>query len=232
MDLREALPYPASVIYYENISFDVPGRRLLRGVSLRVEAGEKVCLTGPSGCGKSSLMLLLLGRGVPAAGQLEVAGTPVSPATLPAVRRRIAYIAQEHVLGTATVREALLVPFGFKANQHHHPTDRTLEQAVEQVMLPVDILARPVARLSGGERQRVAIARSLLLKRDLFLADEVTSSLDPESRRAVMAALFVDGITMLSVSHDPAWLAACDRVVAIDPERGSLSDVVAGGAGT
>jgi hypothetical protein len=48
----------------------------------------------------------------------------------------------------------------------------------------------------------------------------------------VMAALFVDGITMLSVSHDPAWLAACDRVVAIDPERGSLSDVVAGGAGT
>jgi putative ABC transport system ATP-binding protein len=211
------------MINYTDVSLDVAGRRLLEGVSLQVREGQKVCLTGPSGCGKSSLMLLLLGRGVPAAGRLELAGREIAAATLPAVRRRIASIAQEHVLGAGTVREALLLPFGFAANKHQTPTAAALEEALVRVMLSGEILERGVMRLSGGERQRVAIARALLLQRDVFLADEVTASLDPESQRAVMEALFADGITMLSVSHDPEWLAACDRVVAIDPKRGTVS---------
>lgn len=217
------------MIHYREVSLDVPGRRLLQSVSLEVAAGQKVCLTGPSGCGKSSLMLLLLGRGVPTTGRLELDGEVVAAGTLPAVRRRIAYIAQEHALGRATVREALLLPFDFAANHHQRPTEEELGYAMDRVMLPREVLTRGVMRLSGGERQRVAIARALLLKRDVFLADEVTASLDPESRTAVMAALFVEGITMLSVSHDPTWMAACDRVVAIDPERRSLSMGSCGG---
>jgi putative ABC transport system ATP-binding protein len=117
------------------------------------------------------------------------------------------------VLGAATVREAVLLPFSFKAHRHHPPAEARIHGLLGQLHLPMDILGKPCARISGGEKQRIALLRALLLDKTIFLADEVTSALDPASRAAVMDELFRPEITLLSVSHDPAWAGACNRIV-------------------
>ena len=123
---------------------------------------------------------------------------------------------KEHFLPEVErARDALLLPFHFKAHRHAHPEEKKVEELLEQLHLAPGVLDKPCGRISGGEKQRIAIARALLLNKTIFLADEITSALDPESRQAVMDALFRPGITLLSVSHDPAWINAGSRVIDI-----------------
>ncbi|PIE41788.1 MAG: hypothetical protein CSA50_09600 [Gammaproteobacteria bacterium] len=87
--------------------------------------------------------------------------------------------------------------------------------------------AKTCNNLSGGEKQRLAIARALLLGNTLLLADEITSALDQQNRDRVLATVFKSGVTLLSVSHDPDWIAACDREVRIVDQ--SLVELSPGG---
>jgi putative ABC transport system ATP-binding protein len=203
------------MIAFKNITVSVQHQTLLEATSLEVAEGDKVVLRGPSGCGKSSLLKCAVGAIPLASGSVQVDGLGLSAATVAEVRGRIAFIGQEPVLGAERVREALLLPFTFKAHRHAVPEARRITAQLERLHLSDDILGKPCTRISGGEKQRIAIARALLLNKSVFLADEITSALDPESRRAVMAELFRPGITLLSVSHDPEWIAAGNRIIDI-----------------
>lgn len=207
------------MIRFENISLSVQQQTLLEGANLQIAKGEKVVIRGPSGCGKSSLLKCAIGALPMREGSIRIGGTELSAATVSDIRGRLAFIGQEPILGAETVRDALLLPFQFKAHRGHAPSDATLVQSLEQFHLSTDILAKPSKRISGGEKQRIAILRALLLGKKIFMADEVTSALDPESKTAVMTELFRPGITLLSVSHDPDWIAACDRIVEIREEK-------------
>lgn len=195
------------------------GRTLLAGADLRARAGEKVGLRGASGCGKSSLLKSAVGLFPLAAGEVVVDGVSLSPATAGAVRARVAFVGQEPALGAETVRDALLLPFRFKAHRDRRPAERRLLETLDSLLLPASIMEKACARVSGGEKQRVAMARALLMGKTIFLVDEITSALDPESKRVAMEALFRPELTMLSVSHDPEWLARCDRVVSFEGGR-------------
>lgn len=207
------------MIHFHKISLNIHGQQLLSETDLRISAGDHVVIRGPSGCGKSSLLKLAVGSLPLSGGSVNMGGLELSAATVIAIRSRIAFIGQEPVLGTEKVNEALLLPFTFKTHQPSWPSDEQILQTLEKLHLDSSILEKPVKRISGGEKQRIAIARALLLNKTTFLADEITSALDPESKQAVMRALFQPEITMLSVSHDPEWTSACSREVKIEEHK-------------
>lgn len=201
------------MIAFENITLKVHNQTLLNETSLQVADGEKVVFRGASGSGKSSLLKSAVGVIPIQNGLVRVDGVVLSAETVSEIRARVAFIGQEPVLGAEKVHDALLLPFHFKAHRHNLPDKKKIRELLERLHLSTDILGKPCARISGGEKQRIAIARALLLSKTVFLADEITSALDPESRTAVMEELFRPGITLLSVSHDPEWIAGGNRVV-------------------
>jgi putative ABC transport system ATP-binding protein len=207
------------MISYENIIIQVHRKILLNDVSLRILNGEKLVIHGPSGCGKSSLLKSAVGALPFVSGSIHVDQLKLTAQTVSKIRGRIAFIGQEPLLGAEHVRDALLLPFTFKAHREHKPTNEQIEQLLERLHLSADLLDKPCNRISGGEKQRIAILRALLLNKTIFLADEVTSALDPASRTAVMTELFRPEITLLSVSHDSEWIDACDRVLNISTGR-------------
>ncbi|MDY6905705.1 MAG: ATP-binding cassette domain-containing protein [Thermodesulfobacteriota bacterium] len=199
------------MIRFENVRIARNHVHILQEVSFHIRSGEKIGFTGPSGSGKSTLLLALLGVFPVSDGRILFNGKVVSPATIREVRRSIAYIAQEPVLGAETVRDAILLPFTFRSNRSQKPDNGHLENLLAKVRLTGDILDRRVTNVSGGEKQRIAVARALLLGKRVFLCDEITSALDPESRDVVLDIFANPDFTMVSVSHDEKWLAACHR---------------------
>ena len=207
------------MIEIQNISLQVQHQILLEDASLAVAEGNKLAIRGVSGSGKSSLLKSVVGAIPLDGGSITVNGDKLSPETLASIRSHIAFIGQEPVLGADTVRDALLLPFSFKSHRDNQPPDAQIDDLLGRLKLSPDILGKESKRISGGEKQRIAIIRALLLGKSIFLADEVTSALDPESKAAVMDELFRPGITLLSVSHDPDWIGACNRVVEIDNKQ-------------
>jgi putative ABC transport system ATP-binding protein len=203
------------MIQFKNVSLTLHKQLLLDKTDLQVALGDHMVIRGSSGCGKSSLLKIAVGALPMSAGTVKVAGLELSAKTVADIRSQIAFIGQEPILGADSVKEALLLPFSFKAHQQTKPSDDLIFQTLERLHLAASILDKPSKRISGGEKQRIAIARALLLNKTVFFADEITSALDPESKQAVMAELFRQEITMLSVSHDPDWINASNRIVEI-----------------
>lgn len=210
------------MITFDNISIRMHRQTLLDDATLHIAGGEKVVVRGASGSGKSSLLKSVVGALPEATGSVSVDGVKLSPETVADIRTRIAFIGQEPVLGAERVRDAILLPFTFKAHSTELPAESRIIQLLARLHLSETILGKPCARISGGEKQRIAILRALLLEKTIFLADEITSALDPESRAAVMTELFRPEITLLSVSHDPEWINTCNRVIEI--KNGQLKE--------
>jgi putative ABC transport system ATP-binding protein len=203
------------MITVEGITLLAHQKTLLENTNLHIAPGDKLVLHGPSGCGKSSLLKCVIGAIPLADGTIQVDGLTLSPETITEIRGRIAYIGQEPKLGAQRVEDALLLPFSFKTHRHNQPSKGRVQQLLQRLRLSPDILEKPSAQISGGENQRIAVARALLLDKSIFLADEITSALDHESRSAVIEELFRPDITLLSVSHDPIWIEKADRKIEI-----------------
>lgn len=206
------------MIHFENITLKIAQQTLLEETNLQVSPGDKVVVRGASGTGKSSLLKTLVGA-LPILGKISVDGIALTAETVAEIRARIGYIGQEPVLGAENVRDALLLPFTYKTHQGKEPSDELVFQTLKRLHLKPNILENESKRISGGEKQRIAIARALLLNKTIFIADEITSALDPESKLAVMNELFRPEITILSVSHDPDWINACTRIVEIENQK-------------
>jgi putative ABC transport system ATP-binding protein len=203
------------MIGYENITLRIHQQSLLHEANLHVKSGDKVVIRGTSGCGKSSLLKCAVG-GIPLkAGMVQVDGIELMAGTVADIRSRIAFIGQEPVLGADQVLEAIMLPFHFKAHAHNKPERKQILQVLDRLQLAGAILDKPCKHISGGEKQRIVILRAILLKKTIFLADEVTSALDPESKVCVMNELFRPEMTLLSVSHDPDWIKGCERLVEV-----------------
>jgi putative ABC transport system ATP-binding protein len=209
------------MIRFEDISIHAQGHLILDKVSFDIAQGEKAVFFGPSGSGTTTILMTLIGGAVPVTGTVLFDGEPLTARSLPRLRQTVAFIGQEPVLGAPGVREALLLPFSFRANRARTPSVKKIQQVLDGLLLPSAILAKQTSVLSGGEKQRLAVARALLLEKTVFALDEVTSALDPQSRRAVLALFRKPEITLISVSHDPEWMELGTRFFKV--EKGQVT---------
>ena len=207
---------------------------VLREVSLAADRGEVIGLIGPSGSGKSTLLRVLIGLTPASRGEVLIAGEPVdyrSRKSLRALRDRMSIVFQEYNLfqNMTTLRNLTLAPLKVKKRSRRE-AEREALALLEKVGMAGKRDAYP-EELSGGQQQRVAIARALATHPQILLLDEVTAALDPERVNEVLAvirALTGEGITMLIVSHEMAfvrevstWVAVMDqgRIVEIGPPQ-------------
>jgi len=191
------------------------GPPALNNVSLTVDAGEALAITGPSGSGKSTLLNLVAGLDKPSAGKVTVAGEAVDGLTEAASARyrraKVGLVFQFfNLLDDLTVRDNVLLPAQLSGLPRGEARQRA-SVLLEYLGIDRHADAYP-GRLSGGERQRVAVARALINRPALLLADEPTGALDTASGRdvrALLGELNRDGQTILLVTHDPALAESC-----------------------
>ena len=207
------------IIRFDQVSVIAREKTILSNISFALYPGEKAALCGKSGSGKSSVLKTLLGLHTLKKGMVYFQEQALTPASVQVIRSCTAYIGQEPMLGADTVRAALLLPFQFKAHRDHKPTEAQLIAVLQRLQLPAAILRQESSRISGGEKQRIALARGLLLGKKLYLLDEVTSALDEGSKQAVFEVFSDPELTVLSVAHDPEWLARCTVIYELDAGR-------------
>jgi len=214
------------MIRFDNISKRYPGGfEALSNVSFHLHEGAMAFLTGHSGAGKSTLLKLIALIERSTRGQLFVDGrnvTDISARGIPYVRRKIGFIFQDHnLLFDRTVFDNVALPL-IISGYRHQEIGRRVRAALDKVGLLSKEKLLPIT-LSGGEQQRVGIARAVVNKPKVLLADEPTGNLDPELSREVMA-LFAQfnsvGVSVMIASHDISLIEELDYpVLSLDHGR-------------
>ena len=196
------------MIHFDHVSKRYQGGHYgLSDITLEVNSGEMVFVTGHSGAGKSTLLRLIGLIERPTRGQLVVEGRNLAKLPsrqIPFHRRQVGMIFQDHrLLADRTVFDNVALPL-VVAGVPHRDIGRRVRAALDKVGLLRNEKALPLT-LSGGEQQRVGIARAVVSRPPVLLADEPTGNLDPELSREIMG-LFTSfnqvGVTLLIASHD------------------------------
>lgn len=197
-----------SVIAFSNVSKRYQGgREALKDVNLSIAQGELAFLTGHSGAGKSTLLRLIAAVENPTSGTVLVNGQNISALGrrgIPFLRRRLGLIFQDQkLLFDRSVFDNVMLPL-LATGQPYGEAVRRARAALDKVGLLARERARPVA-LSGGEQQRLCIARAIVNRPAIVLADEPTASLDREYAEAIMSmfrSFHQVGVTVLIATHD------------------------------
>jgi cell division transport system ATP-binding protein len=199
----------------------------LRDITLTVNKGDLIFLAGPSGAGKTTLLNLIAAIERPSSGTLTVSGANVGKlksSGLPYLRRNLGLILQQQKLlqdrsVLANVMLPLLVTGATRAE-----AEKRAQAALDKVGL-LDKAATDPQALSGGEQQRVSIARAIVNRPQIILADEPTANLDRDNANKVLDALrsfHAAGVTCLISTHDEQFLNSANRVVFLD--QGQIVD--------
>lgn len=194
-------------------------------VSFEIEAGSIAALVGPSGAGKSTLADLLGGLLSPDEGQVTIDGAPLEEGLRNSWRQRVAYVQQDALLFSGSIRQNLLwaQPDASEA-QLRHALERAAAQFVAELPGGLDCdLGEGARKLSGGERQRIALARALLRDPDLLILDEATSAVDPESEAAITSAVcrLAGRCTIIIIGHRGALIDCASQRIAVQDGRAS-----------
>ena len=194
------------MITFTNISLQLSGVTIFDKFNFQIDSGEKVVIFGKSGTGKSTLLRLLMGFEVPEDGSISFFGKELTAENIFQIRRQIAYVDQDVMLGEGKVRDVFQGYLRLQANQDVKFPEEKLQQELSEFDLSLSLLDKDVSHLSGGERQRMALVLAMLLHRPVMVLDEVTSALDTASKKLVINRLLREKqTTLLVVTHDLEW---------------------------
>lgn len=197
----------AHIVKFDNVSKKYGSSLAIEDVNLEVEAGEFVFLVGPSGAGKSTLLRLIAKEYAPTTGKITVFDKDISKiksSNLPFYRRKLGFVFQDFkLLDDRTVFENVAIALEVRGH-----ADEDIAKEVEKILKLFEIWNKRNLfpnQLSGGEAQRTAIARAIIGKPDLLLADEPTGDLDPQTSWGVIQLLNEInswGTTVMMATHN------------------------------
>ena len=193
------------------------GRRV--EISFDLRQGEMLQLGGPSGCGKTTALRMLARLTAAEEGQMFFRGQPSTATRAPAWRRQLAYLAQQPVMLEGSVRHNLLAGYATASAERSAPRDEDRTgRLLDALGLDAEALMEQDARLlSGGEAARVALARTLLIRPAVLLADEPTAALDADNAAALVRVISRwtgQGGAVVLVAHDPTpWEKVARRTL-------------------
>ena len=223
---RTTLAKVQGEIEFDRVSFryQADGSDVLKQVSFRIAAGQRVGIVGASGSGKSTLMKLVQRLYVPESGRVLVDGIDTSQVEPSWLRQQIGFVLQESFLFNGTIAENIAMPLA-------GATREAVEQAAELAGAHEFIRELPEgydtqvgergSSLSGGQRQRVAVARALISQPRILIFDEATSSLDYEAERRILENLdrISQGRTVLMIAHRLSVVRDCDLILVMEQGR-------------
>jgi cell division transport system ATP-binding protein len=201
------------------------GFEALKGIDFTIDAGQMLFITGHSGAGKTTLVKLIASIERPTAGSLVVNGQNIAAlrrSALPYVRRHFGMVFQDQkLLFDRSALDNVLLPLQI-AGLPRREAVRRAQAALDKVGLLAREKAMPVA-LSGGEQQRLAIARAVVNRPVVLIADEPSGNLDAEAAAQILD-LFIDfnrvGVTVVVATHDRNWIERCQpNVLRLDHGR-------------
>ena len=207
---------------FENVSFSYGDKKVLDRLNITIPANQLTLLVGPSGAGKTTITDLLIGLYEPDAGRVLIDGVDLRELDIASWRDLIGYVPQELVLLHDSIHVNVTL-----GDPSISPEE--VEQALRSAgawdfvsKLPDGagtMVGEKGSKLSGGQRQRIAIARAMAKKPKLLILDEVTSALDQAAEEAICNNIkaLAGKVTVLAVSHRPAWLEIAENTIAVNP---------------
>ncbi|RKY37174.1 MAG: hypothetical protein DRP73_02105, partial [Candidatus Omnitrophota bacterium] len=200
------LPLPRKDIVFENVWFKYEEDFVLKGINLKVDMGEIVCLVGPSGAGKTTLLSLLLRFYDPTEGRILIDGVDLRDVRIDSLRRYVGLVTQEPVLFNDTVYNNIAYGMKDKSPQEVEQAAKIANAHEFIVRLPQGydtVIGERGVKLSGGEKQRIAIARAVLKNPPILILDEATAQLDADSELKVQEAIqrLIQNRTVFLIAH-------------------------------
>ena len=215
-------------IEFRNVKFRYGARQIIRGVNLKIAAGEMIGLVGPSGSGKTTLVNLVCRFFEVSEGAILVDGADLRELNVEDYRKNLGLVLQEPYLFYGTIMEN--IAYGKQnATRAEIIGAARAARAHEFIMRLQDgydsMVGERGQQLSGGERQRISIARALLINPAILILDEATSSVDTETEREIQAALenLITGRTTIAIAHRLGTLRRANRLVVM--EDGRISEI-------
>jgi ATP-binding cassette, subfamily C, bacterial len=215
-------PTLKSGIELRDVSMAFGAKRVIDHASFKIPAGEVTAIIGASGAGKTTLVDLILGLHQPTTGQILIDGEPLAAVDVLKWRMMVGYVPQELLLYHDSIMANVTLG---EPSFTREDVERALKQAgawnfVSALSDGIDhVVGERGGLLSGGQRQRIAMARALIHRPQLLILDEATSALDPATEaeivRNVRELSDQSGITVLSISHQPAWMTVADKVIRV-----------------
>lgn len=227
---KGSMPIINGNVEFKDIVFRyVPnGPEILKKISFKIAAGQKIGLVGPSGSGKSTITKLIQRLYVPENGKVLIDGIDISTVDTAWLRRQIGVVLQENYLFNKSVREniALTNPGIPMARVMAAAKLAGAHEFITELPNGYDtIIEERGSSLSGGQRQRIAIARALVNNPRILIFDEATSALDYESERIIQQnmASICKGRTVFVIAHRLSTVRDCDRIMMI--EKGEITEI-------
>ena len=212
-----------------------PDEKVISDLDIEILPGEKLALVGPSGAGKSTLASLLLGFYNPTNGRIEIDGQTIDDIGLSILRSNMAYVPQEVLLFSGTVKENIKYgsPDATDEEVLKAANDAQVTEFIDRFDSGMDtIIGDRGIQLSGGQKQRLAIARALLKDPAILILDEATSALDSSSEKLVQKALekLMEGRTSVIIAHRLSTIRNADRIIVLEGgmkvEEGKHSELI------
>ena len=189
-------------IEFKNISLVFDNKEILKNFNLNIKRGEKILISSPSGSGKTSLLRLLMGFNLASSGEIFVEGIKLQEDTVDKIREKIGYLSQKMSFRNLKISQLIEEILSYKRNSKIEFNMEKIQELLAFLKLENKVLNQEINDLSGGEKQRIGFLISLLLDRDIWIFDEITSSLDKELKEKIVEYINSTEKTIIMISHD------------------------------